>query len=512
MTRLLVLVLWMILAPNMASAATYAAATCSQADVSTAYGMAVDGDTVTVPSGTCSWATGLTLSHAITLQGAGTGSTVIRDGLASGELLTINLVPGKATRMTAIEFNNNAAAQSFTGAIHIFGSLTANTTMRIDHCKFDHLNGVAIWPDDVNYGVFDHNTWLIASNKYALYARIGTYGYTDIDTIWATAAGWGGSNFLFIEDNTVTEDAGSFSALFDAYGGARLVYRHNTLTNGWIEAHGTESASRSRGTRAMEVYSNTFTTDTTGFGGIVNVRSGGVLIHDNTATGYASPNLAAQLNNERTIAYFTPWNQGDGTDPWDSNSAVLGTQTSTSASGLTVTVSGAAWTTNQYANYMIKRTSGCTQGASVTCAAIIASNTATTITFHDAGGYPSGNLAFTGGGGDAFVINRITQVLDAPCRGQGTNLGGVTTPSVPMAWNDQVTEPCYEWSNTHDGGSNMDMTAGNYADQTRVGEHFFNDTSAPGYTPYTYPHPLVTCGQLTCTTPGGFRFSRVPGQ
>ena len=53
------------------------------------------------------------------------------------------------------------------------------------------------------------------------------------------------------------------------------------------------------------------------------------------------------------------------------------------------------------------------------------------------------------------------------------------------------------WS---DDGSNIDIVVSNpwgcsnpsVADHIQEGRDFFNDTQKPGYTPYTYPHPLAT--------------------
>src|SRR2546428_159765 len=66
-------------------AATINAASCSQANVNSAITSAVDGDTVTIPAGTCSWTTTLTITKGITLLGAGAGSTVLQDNVPKGD-------------------------------------------------------------------------------------------------------------------------------------------------------------------------------------------------------------------------------------------------------------------------------------------------------------------------------------------------------------------------------------------------------------------------------------------
>ena len=62
-----------------AKANTIAAATCNSNDVQSAINSAATGDTVTIPTGTCTWTSGVTISgKGITVQGAGSGRIVAR--------------------------------------------------------------------------------------------------------------------------------------------------------------------------------------------------------------------------------------------------------------------------------------------------------------------------------------------------------------------------------------------------------------------------------------------------
>jgi hypothetical protein len=61
-----------------AKANTYPAASCNSSDVQAAINSASNGDTVTVPGGTCTWSSGVTIAgRAITLTGAGGGGAVL---------------------------------------------------------------------------------------------------------------------------------------------------------------------------------------------------------------------------------------------------------------------------------------------------------------------------------------------------------------------------------------------------------------------------------------------------
>jgi hypothetical protein len=108
-------------------------------------------------------------------------------------------------------------------------------------------------------------------------------------------------------------------------------------------------------------------------------------------------------------------------------------------------------------------------------------NTANTITYSDNGGFHwISPMSFCAG--DSFEIRKVDHALDQPGRALGSLITG-DTPVRPRSWNDQVTEPCYSWNNGHvnfGGGPGV-----------RINEHYFNDTPMPGYTEFTYPHPLT---------------------
>jgi hypothetical protein len=96
----------------------------------------------------------------------------------------------------------------------------------------------------------------------------------------------------------------------------------------------------------------------------------------------------------------------------------------------------------------------------------------------------------------------------------GTNpLDGNTSPqSTYKGWpckdqigrgSNQTSEPVYEWNNTMNG-ANTNIQVNNTwlpqctnpqpSDHIKEGRDYFTDTPRPGYTPYTYPHPMTTSG------------------
>ena len=455
---------------------------------------ALNGDTITLPAGILHWTTGVTISKAITLQGAGVGATVLTDGVQSGQLIQVTLVAGSLTRITGIEFQDGGRTNRQSDILRVVGSNTDGSKFRFDHSKWNNLNGASVF--DTVIGVIDHNAFVmdrtgLPINIYDSYWNGRTLG----DGSWAAPTGFGSSQFLFIEDNTFTHSDPSQKGITDSYGGGRFVVRHNNIFNGIISNHGTESTGRTRGGRAMEVYNNTFTgTDLNRFVG--GVRSGGVLFHDNSISGYWGDSATFALQNFRNFYPFDPWGGADGTNAWDvnvPNAFFTGTAAANSANR-TVAVYGANWPPNYWAGYAIRRTSDVCNSGSISFSEIL-SNTSNTITYSENGGYPTPPaLSFCAG--DSLEIRKVLHALDQPGRALGSLITG-TPPIRPAGWNDQVTEPCYSWNNTT-GNAQVNFSAG---PGVRANEHYFNNTPMPGYAPYIYPHPLASGGGGGGTSP-----------
>lgn len=482
-------------------AAIIKAESASLGDVTSAVASASNGDTVVIPAGTVTWTGGLRIKKAITLQGSGIGSTLIKDGIQNGtiRLISFTLVPNKASRMTGIEFQDGGRATPKNGEFGVLGSNIDGRTMRIDHCKFNGLKG-NIQLNTV-IGVADHNE--IITNVGGFFTVYDSYwnGATTIfgDESRHAPLNFGGTDFFFIEDNTYTGTANVTRSLTDGHAGARFVVRYNTITDGLVTVHGLDSSGRIRSASAFEIYNNTFIQTSTSKGSEWgSVRGGVALLHDNTISGFGS-NSTFPLTCFRMTWPF--WYGADGTNPWDINkpggpffSGTAAAATAPSVKGLTtVTVSGNPnWTTDQWAGYTIKRTTNLGSSTSKAYFSEIKSNTSNTLTYLP--GYSS-NLTFAAG--DSFQLWKVEQALDQAgvSEGQLLTIGSLAKrPSPPTRppprWNDQVITPCYSWNNTREGGAHV-----NFGAASRVfaqGVHYFNDTPMPGYTPYTYPHPLTT--------------------
>ncbi|MGB9473590.1 MAG: hypothetical protein WCE87_00815, partial [Candidatus Udaeobacter sp.] len=97
---------------------------------------AQNGDTITIPAGTFTWSTGITITKAITLQGAGVGATVIRDSVQSGQLIQVRLAALNLTRITGIEFQDGGRTNRASDILRVVGSNTDGSKFRFDHCKW----------------------------------------------------------------------------------------------------------------------------------------------------------------------------------------------------------------------------------------------------------------------------------------------------------------------------------------------------------------------------------------
>jgi hypothetical protein len=288
----------------------------SAASVRALHNVAVNGDTITLPAGTFTWSRSVTISKAITLQGNGIGRTIIRDAVQTpGFCLRVNSPPGGVNRVTGIEFRDGGRITTTSApnaVFKIFGDNTNNSATRVDHCKFYHLNG-HVGTETAIGSVFDHCEFYFRGNTY-LFASASDYdGGTFGDKSWTAPSGFGGPNFLFVEDCLLRNDD-HFYACMDAFGGARYVIRHCRLVNTHPGGHGTEGQ-RARGVRAVEVYNNVMTHT---LGGVVgNVRGGVQIYHNNRATGPST--VGIRLQYQRIFNNFTIWGRADGTSIYDVN-------------------------------------------------------------------------------------------------------------------------------------------------------------------------------------------------
>jgi hypothetical protein len=484
----------------------------SAASVQALHNAIRDGDTITLPAGTFTWTTHVTITKGITIQGrtavnSDTGvcgdRTILRDNLAcrggclGGEGFfhaTVNT--GQSLRITGITFAPYPGVTTtgcVNGAIRVNGN---STQVRIDHIHLNFLysaNNVAIGGTirGVSDHVVEHVTGQYGQNR----AFNGGEPYGD--QAFAQPAGYGGPDFFFFEDWYVDNKGGPFSAGggWDANEGGKYCVRHSKLFDVEILMHSTGTMGRSRGGRAEELYNNEF--HWSYYKTMDGTTNGTMIAHANTFQGIKPRGFGLQTY--RTLLNYTSFfNGADGRNPWDYNvtesdgtthidghpSYVFDSGTITSSSGndpVTITDTSKNWTPNQWISYAVRRPS---DNATV----IIISNTANSLSCRQ---YSPGDQHFAAGQG--YEIRRVLRAIDQPGSGAGDLLSGANpTPR----WLNQVREGCYSWNNIYTpDGSHINFIQGRNAGLGPglvQGLDYFNNTRLPGYTPYTYPHPLVT--------------------
>jgi hypothetical protein len=233
---------------------TINALSCSRTDVQAAVAGANNNDTVVVPAGSCSWNASVSITHGITLQGAGQGVTNI---ILSNSIWVTVQPTGGIMRITGFTITGTNAANS--AAIKFDGSYTS---LRMDHMTFTNLPfravivGYDTWYTSLPaiYGLFDHITYI--NNTCVPFGL-----HFGDDRSWLSPDDYGSVNSMYVEDSSFTFNVSNVQPdcdVWDTEHGARAVVRHNTITNGVLLGHDTGSTGASRGTRKYEYYANTW--------------------------------------------------------------------------------------------------------------------------------------------------------------------------------------------------------------------------------------------------------------
>jgi parallel beta-helix repeat protein len=291
------------------------AASCSRADVQAAVHTAVNGDTVVVPAGHCTWAQPVTIENkGITVQGSGIGVTTITDATTNdwgkAPFWVESCPDGQVLRITAFTFDGGPLSQE--GAIHIDGTCKR---FRIDHNRFANLFDRGITLRGLVYGVIDHNSFEAPYDDTAKGIAVSGDG----DAAWQRPQALGTDQAVYIEDN-LFHFAYMNDAAYDAYDGARYVFRYNTVIGTKIGHHGLDSGGL-RSPHSFEVYENSFENPGEHIFTTIIVRGGSGVIFNNTisANGGSYDDFAILRNYRSDSNYSSSWGPCDGTNPIDSN-------------------------------------------------------------------------------------------------------------------------------------------------------------------------------------------------
>lgn len=449
-----------VLSVMYAQASKDTASSLSFYDCSTSVARARQGDTVYFPyEKSRQWKKGIEIhDKSIHILGIPSGNSkpAIIDSITStsyytGALFWFDVRATDTVQVSNISFKTMCLSPW--GVICIFTSKAA----RIDHCDFyDSLEAKrSFWYQNGATGVVDNCLIKFHLNSSAQGGAVLGTG----DKSWTEPSSYGTIDNVFIED-CVYDFAYPCDGAFDAYNGARIVFRHNSsnVGFGW---HGFDSG-RYRSVFSVEIYDNSITR----YGSSneycwCRSRGGSCLVYNNKISGNFKSFF--WLSSYRSCPSYKGVHTGGN-----------GTNVLTDASAHFVTGSPAA-------TYVYKtETSEWDTVKSRTETTLTSDLTWNTGDKYTAEYYPieCGMCQ----GYSPCDSNRVAVDSGYPCRdqiGRGTN---------------QSLSPVYAWNNVFNGDTAPSFSTGSVCSleksHIRRNRDYYENTPKPGYIPFTYPHPL----------------------
>jgi len=295
-------------------AATVDAASCSQDDVQTAIDSAIRGDTVKIPAcAETTWDTAVTITKAITLQGAGAGLTNITGnitpatdsyyGVKTSWMIRFN--PSSIAddsdvllRITGFTFNlnykNNAIhVQNISTTVDLNKVVIDNNTFSNCRTYYDSSHSptfdkTIMFHGNI-YGVVHSNTF---SGWVGLFTTGNRYGNGGLTSFTTEPFSHGTSGFMFYEDNTISYTGTDPDQIFGGSWGGAYVVRYNTIDitqniyKSLTDWHGNQPSGTLYGVRGGEMYGNKITraVGTTNYTRISDMAGGKHLNYYNAVT------------------------------------------------------------------------------------------------------------------------------------------------------------------------------------------------------------------------------------
>jgi hypothetical protein len=502
------------LTPPARCQGTYTAASCNYSDVNAVINgpthRAVNGDTINIPSGACTWTSNLTgpANVGFTLIGSGSpqsgsetfgaasscsATEIIHNAGSSTSLMNFHpLYGGSTMRVSCMDIEPVSNSTALSMPIQINGTCTLGgcPQARVDNVTFGKITQWAefgsiaggsgctytcvplINPDNV-FGVVDHNTVPSGSDEELVdghmssYLGVGANG----DNSWTQPLSLGTANNLFVENNV---DYTQRFALNDCESpgpqGCRVVLRYNQLTStgpgsgfGLCLNHGTETGGRYRSGVELECYDNTYTISAGAASAeVYQVRGGTGMFFNNTVVFESASSQAngwITMDVYRNVFSVSPWGACGGSGGYDQNDGVVyfsGTMTTSGSGVLTMTDGSKSFGSlavngDPYSVYDV------TQGFW----AEVASNTSTMITIRG----PIAESGWTGfNNGDSYQVLRAQYCIDQPGRGSSGIAyisGNMPTPAGVVS---EPLAPIYQWGDVSSGPKTV--TAASSANDT----------------------------------------------
>ena len=456
-------VLMSLVCGGAAEAATLTASSCNLSDVKAVVTSAVDGDTVVIPAGTCSWSGSLSIyNKSITLKGQGIGVTVIVSTSTTDPLLLSWATKASGlSKVSDMTFDSGSPAVAGYLSVIRVGGNTPSFVMQNVRLILRRSRGITF--DEYVRGVLsrvvvDNYTFSVPIHiSHQNWGGVGDYG----DNSWAQDHTLGTAQALYIEDSTITCYIGGYCPATDADGGPRYVVRFSKLTNAQSFHHGLDSPGRLRGARQWEYYNNILVNDAMEGVSMFASRSGTGMVFNNAMTSpFSSPvfGFATLRANQHSPSpdFYTPWN--------DCRVRPI-TQIACTNGVATVTTPpvAAGQTSHGVAEFNWVQIAGSSVAAyngnkAVLSPGMYAGRTSNTFTFAASCGGTASNSGITlRSPWDGNTGENGYPCADQLGRGKGAMLSGLDAPGrydlgvlAPIPVNQQ-SEPVYIWNNTHNG-------------------------------------------------------------
>lgn len=449
-------------------------ASVASADVDAKLSIAVDGDTVHIPAGGTNWPGNKTVPVGVRVKGAGKTSTIITNASANG-LFLIN----SRSWIQDIQLVGNVGSTSDdlinpTGQDWVLTNIYHRNISTVILLIRDQQNDV------YGRGVIS-NCDLENSRMYLASPYINGMhkAHTNVIT-------FGDTNAVYVEGVKFTNTFSTINSI-DLNLGSRMVVRYCTFHNAFWATHGVQTDDR--GVVSWEAYMNTHVFGTQA--ALAGIGSGTGVIFSNTVSGSASADAKKWwFEFKRSYDAFGTGGRADGHSNWDGNltngiAQAVGTHTGAN-NAATLTDGARSWTVNEFvitgwSRWIYNLTDGskgqCTANTATTFTATLSGGTDndwdTGDSYKITGGYPGRDQI--GYGQDAFDWTSTFP-----------NGAGPTQTLVPVyIWdNTGVTDPETDEVLLNDQGSPQS------AFMMQEGREWLYEPK-PGYTPLTYPHPLL---------------------